>query len=520
MTMTDPLPNASSGDQLAQQVRFFSEATNIHALPSSYGYWSRHYIEPHLQTLFGAEDDISFYARRAFEHFQRTGAPLRLASLGCGEGRTEIGLCRELLATGCRDLSFACVDIAPGAIARAQEAAQREGFGEILSFSVGDFRDFLVGNRYDIVIANQILHHVEDLAPLFDTIRTAIGSDGLFMSIDMIGRDGHMLWPEALAIVDGLWKTLPRKYKFNHLFQRFEDVYSNWDNSKEGNEGIHSQDILGLLMAHFSFEGFLAVGNLAPALFGRGFGPNFDPAVAEDLAFIETICRLDRDLIDLGYLKPVLMYAVMSCREGITPIQLGHQSPAFCLRDAKDYSLFSEQSEYPLGTGMNFGERDKATAFLGAGWSSPERGGCWSNDKRSVVRLPVSYFTIPTKDFALTVRGFARVRPDMAEQVIEVIVNGQAIGAMRFTETHKSKEFIFLLGTAIDRVQEIVIEFRYSDPRSSVELGLSNDPRRLAFFLERMVVAGAPPRRSRLSPRRFLTRLRSLVILPRIFFGN
>lgn len=516
-------PNRSPNDQLAQQAQFFSEATNIHDLPPSYAYWSRHYVEPHLKALFGVEDDLSFYARLAFDHAERTGTPLRLASLGCGEGRTEIGLCKHLLAMGCRGLSFACIDIAPGAIARAQDAAQREGLGEILSFSVGDFRDFLVGSRYDIVIANQILHHVEDLAPLFDTIRAAIGTDGLFISIDMIGRNGHMLWPEALAIIDRVWRTLPRKYKYHHLFQRFEDVYSNWDNSKEGNEGIHSQDILGLLLAHFTFEGFLAVGNLAPALFGRGFGPNFDPDIPEDRALIETICRVDRDLIDLGYLKPVLMYAVMSCRDGITPILLGHQSPAFCLREAKDYTLFSEQSEYPLGTRMHFGERDKATAFLGAGWSSPETGGTWSNSSRSTVCVPVSYFTIPTKDFALTVRGFARVSPDSGQQVVEVFVNDHAVGTMRFTETHKSKEFTFLTGAAIDRVREIVIEFRYSDPRSSVELGVSNDPRRLALFLESMMVAGAPPPPSPppslASPRRFLTRIRPLVILRRLFLG-
>jgi len=196
--------------RLQQQEQFFSEATDIHGdLPAAYHHWSQHFVQPHLKELFKADDAIGFYASCLKVHISRIKpkGPLRIASIGCGEASAEIDLCKMLIGMGINDVTFIGVDIATGAIQRAQEAAQREGLDGHFSFSVMNFHDFFKANSFDVVIAHQVLHHVVELEALFEDIRVSIGRSGIFMSVDMIGRNGHMLWPEALAIFDRFWEA-------------------------------------------------------------------------------------------------------------------------------------------------------------------------------------------------------------------------------------------------------------------------------------------------------------------------
>ena len=66
-----------------------------------------------------------------------------------------------------------------------------------------------------------------------------------------------MRWPEALELIQGIWKFIPDHYKTNHQLKRVEQQYQNWDCSKKGFEGIRAQDILPLLVKKFSFRSFL-----------------------------------------------------------------------------------------------------------------------------------------------------------------------------------------------------------------------------------------------------------------------
>ena len=61
---------------------------------------------------------------------------------------------------------------------------------------------------YDAVIANQSLHHVSNLEGLFAAIKDALSPQGRFITSDMIGRNGHMRWPEALDIIHDFWRQL------------------------------------------------------------------------------------------------------------------------------------------------------------------------------------------------------------------------------------------------------------------------------------------------------------------------
>ena len=45
---------------------------------------------------------------------------------------------------------------------------------------------------------------------------------GKFLISDMIGRNGHQRWPEALTIVHDFWRKLPPSYRFNRLVGYYE----------------------------------------------------------------------------------------------------------------------------------------------------------------------------------------------------------------------------------------------------------------------------------------------------------
>ncbi len=87
-------------------------------------------------------------------------------------------------------------------------------------------------------MANHSWHHLLALEHIFDTVQSGLDDNGTFVVADMIGRNGHMRWPEVLAIVDAAWAFCPDTYKYNHLLHRFEAKYENWDCSNGSFEGV------------------------------------------------------------------------------------------------------------------------------------------------------------------------------------------------------------------------------------------------------------------------------------------
>jgi SAM-dependent methyltransferase len=185
---------------------------------------------------------------------------------------------------------------------------------------------------YDGVIANQALHHVQELEHLFNSIKRSMKPGAVFVISDMIGRNGHLRWPEALTVVHEFWASLPEKYKYNHQLKRVEKVYENWDCSTEGFEGIRAQDILPLLVQHFHFDLFIGFGNIIDPFIDRGFGPNFDETCEWDRSFIDRVHERDEGEMIAGRVKPAHMMAVLTKEARESSKYHPPLSPEFCIR--------------------------------------------------------------------------------------------------------------------------------------------------------------------------------------------
>ncbi|HWS77846.1 MAG TPA: hypothetical protein VN205_05650, partial [Thermomonas sp.] len=184
-----------------------------------------------------------------------------------------------------------------------------QGLAGQVATMVHDFNQGLPPGGFDVVIANQSLHHVVELEALFDSIGERLGDTGCFLISDTIGRNGHQRWPEALELVNEAWRWLPPGYRYNHRLQRQEDAYLDWDCSQEGFEGIRAQDILPLLLERLQPSVFLAWGNIIDVFVDRGFGHHFRQQSEWDLHFIDVVQAMDDAAIRSGRISPTHMLA-------------------------------------------------------------------------------------------------------------------------------------------------------------------------------------------------------------------
>jgi SAM-dependent methyltransferase len=317
----------------------FQDRVDVHALPDIFHYWSDTYVRPMLEE-FGFSNPEQFFAKFLAESASRVenDASHRFLSIGAGNCEIEIRVARALVGNGLTDFEIECLELNRSMLDRGMAQAQREGVGAHIKPAVGDFNAWRPSRKYSGVMANQSLHHVLRLEHLFDSVKDSLAERALFVVSDIIGRNGHMRWPEALAHVQSFWRELPPKYHYNRQLRRNEAQYVNFDCSKAGFEGIRAQEIVAQLGARFEFELFIGFGNVIDVFVDRCFGHNFDASAAADRAFIDRVHARDEALLRAGRVTPTHMFAVLSsggvrdarCSRGITPVRAmrAHADPA------------------------------------------------------------------------------------------------------------------------------------------------------------------------------------------------
>ncbi len=330
------LPPSLRGNDYAERLRaeqaIFASQVDINNLPGIFHYWSDGHMRPMFEEV-GFSHPEGFFAHFLGEAIARRGDGVaKIASVGAGNGDTEARIARRLLDAGHRDFVIECLDINADCLARAEALAQAEGLSPWVRTTRLDFNHWRPMPDHAAVMANQSLHHVVELETLFDAIDHAIGEHGLFVTSDMIGRNGHQRWPEALTIVREFWRELPRERRYNVQLRRQETEFLDWDCSGEGFEGIRAQDILPLLIERFGFRFFFAFGNVIDPFVDRSFGHHFSADSAEDRALIDRIHARDVEEILAGRIKPTHMMAVMQRDRTLTPTCWRHLTPEFCVR--------------------------------------------------------------------------------------------------------------------------------------------------------------------------------------------
>lgn len=289
---------------MTAELRAYSEVEEVHDLPLVHSYWAERYVLPLLSEV-GAETIDALWERYITEQCDRRAPETaRLVSLGAGNGEAELQLVARLAARGVDNLQIALLELNPAMIERALAYADRLGLGDRVSAHKTDLNRWVAEERADVYLAVHSLHHVAELEHLYDEVQRSLDLDGVLLVNDMIGRNGHVRWPEAGAMVRGIWRFTPAKYRYNHFLHEVDDDYPDLDCSSEGFEGIRSQDVLPLLLQRFHPEIYVTFANVIDPFVDRVYGRNFDLNEPDDIAFIDTVARLDDAAIDLGVITP------------------------------------------------------------------------------------------------------------------------------------------------------------------------------------------------------------------------
>jgi SAM-dependent methyltransferase len=325
-------PAKAYDERVRAELDFYTATEQVHDLPPIAHYWSNKHLVPVLQQ-FGFSNSIEMFrtyiagvCRRAPDQVCYT------LSVGCGDSASEINVAQWLIENGIRNFAFECLDINADVLERGKRAAAQKGFGGRFTFTAFDVNSWRPAREYNVILAVQSLHHFLELELLFDKIHAALRPDGFFLTDDMIGRNGHQRWPEALEFVNRFWREMPQQYTWNHSLKRFERLYENFDCSQDSFEGIRAEDILPLLVKKFHFDLFVGFGNVIDIFVDRSFGPNFDPERAWDRDFIDRVHALDVEQIENGTLKPTHMYAALTRRAPDSPKFHKHLTAQFCVR--------------------------------------------------------------------------------------------------------------------------------------------------------------------------------------------
>jgi hypothetical protein len=330
-------------DRVKSELQTFSETQSVYNLPPITHYWSNKHLVPILAPLgfTNAMEMFRMYMVRVCR--EKMPETCWFLSIGAGDSAPEINMAEWLIENDIHNFVFECLDLNSEVLDRGEQSACAKGLRENFKFTNADVNSWHPARQYMIILAVQALHHFVELEALFDKIDRALHVDGFFLTDDMIGRNGHQRWPEALAFVAEFWKELPEKYTYNHSLKRFEKKYQNWDCSMYGFEGIRAEDIMPLLVKRFHFDLFIGFGNVVDIFVDRSFGPNFDPENEWDRNFIDRVQALDQSELETGRLKPTHIYAALTKKPVAKPKCHKHMTPEFCVRwpDPRSRSLWN-----------------------------------------------------------------------------------------------------------------------------------------------------------------------------------
>ena len=311
-----PAPLSRRLRALAEQVAFrVVPEYQGDTLPPIFGYWSGRYVGPMAERI-GVVSPDEMYLTESRNIALRKGR-VAIASIGSGACWMELSLLARLREEGV-DARMLCVDFNAALMRTAEEEANSRGLGEWLSVGTFDCNRPFTLDSVDVLIVNQFFHHVEDLEIFVASLRRSLDPEGVLLTSDVVGRNGHVLWPTVDSIVQEFWRKLPEDRRFDRYFSERRERYLSVNHAAYSNEGVRAQDVVASLLSEFEFERFLTFGGAIMPFVERRIGFNFDPGSADDAAFIDQLAVLDMARIEAGDYPASNMIAVLRHKGRVT----------------------------------------------------------------------------------------------------------------------------------------------------------------------------------------------------------
>jgi SAM-dependent methyltransferase len=299
------MTNLTYKRQLENEIDHFHHQDRLHINSSAADWRNSIFIGPMLLAAFGYSNVHEIYASQISSAIKRSSTSL-VYSLGCGDGEQELAVLTASDNLGFEKFKIIGIELSPSSANKARINAEKLGLSNRFEVIEGDLNLGLPsGPPVAAYMIHHVLHHVIELELLLDNISNSLHCDGELITFDMIGRNGHMLWPELKPIIRQIWSTLPKNKRYDFIFNHSMASYEDWDCSLEGFEGIRSQDILRIIDKYLKPEKVVVWGGLSQVFLNNRVGPNFDPNTPLDCKFIALLHQVESMLLLQRQTTPV-----------------------------------------------------------------------------------------------------------------------------------------------------------------------------------------------------------------------
>jgi 2-polyprenyl-3-methyl-5-hydroxy-6-metoxy-1,4-benzoquinol methylase len=236
-------------------------------------WWSIPDVQRRWNFLISGNEEIDLPAHIAATYLQGHTNLIAL-SLACGTGSRE----RHWAEQGCFSRIDA-IDMSPPRIEHARNAAKVCGLDKIVNFQVGDVWQIQEHGEYDVVLAEQSLHHLAPTTRILSIIDRCLRPDGLLVVNEYIGPDRFQWTKEQLHLTTVLLSLLPEKYRrlwnSSRIKQRIHRPSKMYMLSSDPTEAAHSSEIPACLDTMFTRLEWKPIGGTVLQLLFTGIAHNF-----------------------------------------------------------------------------------------------------------------------------------------------------------------------------------------------------------------------------------------------------
>jgi SAM-dependent methyltransferase len=280
-------------------------------------YWQSHPVTlRHINRLITGDEEESWLAFTKYRFLPEGGG--HGLSLGCGHGWTErdaiqLGLCR----------SFDALDISEEALVVARREARTVGLQGLIMYQQADLNTVeLEPDVYDIVIASQVLHHVQALEHLLDEIAAALSPRGLFVVNEYIGPARFQWLDKTQALMNRILEILPEELRVNPVNglvkEKIERASAEEIARVDPSESIRSDEIVELLRSRFDVLYRADFGGTLLQFLLADIAANFRRDESKDVALLDLMSLFEEVLIAERVIPSDFAYFVLRARPSET----------------------------------------------------------------------------------------------------------------------------------------------------------------------------------------------------------
>jgi 2-polyprenyl-3-methyl-5-hydroxy-6-metoxy-1,4-benzoquinol methylase len=257
-------PHSSRDRTLSNWQHVESPPTNWWSIPDVQRRWN-------LLVSGNEETDPTTYIA---DTYLRGGMNLIALALACGAGARELRWAKE----GCFSRIDA-IDISPPRIEHARTAAKACRLDKVVNFQVDDVWQIKGQGQYDVVLAEQSLHHLAPIPRILAIIDRCLRPNGLLVVNEYIGPDRFQWTKDQLRLTTALLSLLPDEYRrlwnSRRVKRRIHRPSKMHMLSSDPTEAAHSSEIRACLDAMFTRLEWKPIGGTVLQLLFTGIAHNF-----------------------------------------------------------------------------------------------------------------------------------------------------------------------------------------------------------------------------------------------------